>query len=842
MTAPDNSPDRRSADSSQEPRHHFEYRFEYWLLQGAVQGCGLRPSATAFARNLQLQGWICNTAYGVLLALHGPPARQAQLLDKITSEFSGTATPLQLNTTHNFPSTPRQTPTLGNQPFFIRHSSELSTSEHTALASAIRQLPETTQNGPAVPTDLAICSHCLLEIQQPHHPRADYPLNSCARCGPRYSVLRKMPWDREHTALQPWPLCEDCTREYNSLGTQRSHAQIINCPRCGPQLQSLSSSNENPLTNQQLIQHAADCLRQNRVLALQGIGGWQLLCNAASSAAVQRLRDIKQRPHKPLPVMIPSLDCLCEPLSTTETEILQSPQNPILICNAKLHSQIAPNVRGLLHSIGLFLPSTALHHLILKHFNQPVVVSSANFEDDPILFTHSDVIQQLQHRADFLLGHERPILRPVDDSVVRVIGGHTSVLRLARGFAPLPLPLASAKTIVALGGHQKAAFAIAGQGRAILGPHIGDLSSEATRLRFLQQLQDTLELYQLQPDLLVHDLHPDYFTTAWARSTNVPTLAVQHHHAHAAAALLDHHAHGPALAAVFDGSGYSPDGVVRGGEFLLANRLNCQHVACLMTFNLPAPDAAAREPWRSAVALIHHSMPHYSAIEIAQCFAQRPLAQHFGPPPNAADIQPLLNALAAGAGTPCSSMGRLFDALACIILGTHSSPFEANAAILLEEAATLDSPSTNPQHPPLLHQLPLIPLIPLQPSSPPHTTASSHHSNAMSKANGPNTTLTADWRPLLRFTLQAAEQGRAPAELSRIVHSAIARLVLDVSSQFPTLPVILTGGCFQNRLLTEYSLTLLQQHHRKSFPPRQIPVNDAGLAAGQLAIAQQHLA
>ena len=810
----------------------------YWLLQGAVQGHGLRPATVALAQQFALHGWVCNTSHGVVLALHGPTNLHAKLLDTLTRQFSGTATPiatpdtaatLQNNTTK--PAFPR---------FHIRCVSDLSPAECSWLDATCRQLPTTHQSGPAVPPDLAICSHCLSEINQPGHPRAHYPLNSCLHCGPRYSVIQNMPWDRDNTTLQAWPLCSDCSREYHSLHHRRSHAQIINCPRCGPQLLSLSDPDKQQSSlhsSKQLIQLAADCLRQNGILALQGIGGWQLLCNAASTSAVQRLREIKQRPHKPLAVMIPSLDCIREPLSPSELDALRLPQNPILICNAKLRSDVAPNVHSPLRSIGIFLPSTALHHLIFNHFHHPVVVSSANIEADPIIFTHTEVRQQFLYNADLLLAHQRPILRPVDDSVVRIIAGRAAIIRLARGFAPLPLNLGTPQThapnhtIVALGGHQKAAFAIAGNGRAVLGPHIGDLSSEAARLRFIQQLNHTLELYKLTPTLLVHDQHPDYFTTAWARSQRLPTLAVQHHHAHAVATLLENDPNTSALAAVFDGAGYSADGVVRGGEFLIATRSSAEHVASLLPFNLPAPDIAAGEPWRSAVALIHHALPAYSATDIAHFFAHRPFAHHFGPPPAAVDIHRLMSVLDAGAGTPCTSMGRLFDALACIILGTHSNPFEAAAPGLLEEAGTDPDPPAQPhtQQPWLSSLLSLpsripLPLIPLL-----HSAPTAH--------NLQSATAAADWKPLIRYIMSAAKQGWAVTELSRVAHFAIAQLVVDVSSQFPHFPVTLSGGCFQNRLLTELTIGLLNHHQRKYLLPNQIPVNDAGLAAGQLAIA-----
>jgi len=809
----------------------------WWLLQGSVQGCGLRPAAAHYARTQRVGGWICNTEAGVLLRLLAPASVQREMIDWIIDRFCGVAAPLAAPMVWVTPKEHFEHHSIERRvvmSFEIRDLAEFSPLERRWLTTVCRQMPTSSLPGPAVPRDRAICSECLREIRDPAHPRCGYVLNSCVHCGPRYSVLQEMPWDRSRTVLAAWPLCSCCAAEYGQLELRRGHAQLMSCPNCGPrvwlrQRQSISSTSmaepnavdfalhlsECPADEARLMLRAVECLAAGGVIGLQGIGGWQLVCDAGSSEAVTRLRTAKKRPHKPLAVMIPSVDFLESSLALADVELLQSPENPILICDHRLRTPIAPEVSGLLKSVGIFLPTTALHDELLRQLQRPLVVSSANVEDDPILREAEAVQAQFAAHVDLLLGHQRPILRSIDDSVVRIIAGRTSVLRSGRGFAPLPLPLtvASEGAIVALGGHQKSSFAFAGNGRAVLGPHCGELNSEAARQRFLEQLTATLELYQLTPAVLVHDMHPDYFTTMYARSQNLPTIAVQHHHAHAAAALLEARSDGPALAVAFDGTGYSPDGVIRGGEFLIASRTRCQPAASLLPFRLPATELAARAPWRSAVAVLRLAKPEWNAEKLARWIAHRPFAHKEGQPPTAAMIAPLQHLSDVQIGPPCTSMGRLFDALACLILGTHTTGFEGAAAMQLEEQATVAVSASEYMEMPSAAALQA--LLPIRETSP----------------------LTIDWRPLVQAALAAADQGCGIRFLSRLVHFSIAEGILGVSSRFPGLPVALTGGCFQNRLLTERTAAVLQSAGRECLLPGLIPVNDGGLAAGQLAVA-----
>lgn len=805
----------------------------WWLLQGSVQGCGLRPAVAHYAQTHHMDGWICNTDTGVALTIQATPAAQQQLIEWLILRFGGTAVQLPAPdfSSPGGPGDHGRTSVESLRSFRILAAATLAPALRQWLVDSCKHIPAGIRPGPEIPRDLAICRDCLLEVRNPSHPRGGYVLNSCVRCGPRYSILATMPWDRGRTALAAWSFCGRCNDEYQRLEERRGHAQIISCPRCGPRLwlrhrrrNSVATTETTGFTMEQaktadeeqlLLLRAAECVAAGGLIALQGIGGWQLVCDATNCSAVRRLRHLKQRPQKPLAVMISALESLDTPPEAAEIALLQSPENPILLCRSQLRVPLSPEVSGPLNSIGIFLPTTALHDGLLQHLQRPLVVSSANVEGAPILADCNSVLDELGAGVDMLLGHQRPILRPIDDSVVRIMAGRTAVLRLGRGFAPLPLPLAldSPCVIVALGGHQKSSFAIAGNGRAMLGPHCGDLHSEDARERFLQQLHATLELYQLTPTLFAHDMHPDYFTSIWARGQNVPTIAVQHHHAHAAAALLEAKIDGPALAVTFDGAGYFPDGVIRGGEFLIASRSSCQRVASLLNFTLPAAELAARSPWRSAVAVLQLAMPEWDAGRVASWIAGRPAAYLHGHPPSVAQIQQMQQAVAANAGAPCSSMGRIFDALACLILGVHTAGYEAAAAMLLEEHATAAvEDGEEVQQPTQEFPQPLLPILRTEP-------------------------LTVDWRPLVRTVLAAAEQGRPVQSLARLVHFAIAAGILSVARRFSTLPVVLTGGCFQNRLLIECTAAALQSAGLTYILPGLIPVNDGGLAAGQLAVA-----
>ncbi|MFM7057278.1 MAG: carbamoyltransferase HypF [Planctomycetota bacterium] len=803
----------------------------WYLLQGSVQGCGLRPAVADYASRQRIGGWVCNTESGVVLHLQTDAAARQQLIDWLISRFCGSATPLPppdfLATVH--PACP-DPPSL--EPFFrILDVSMLTSAEREWLEGVCVRLPRRLCPGPGVPRDLAICEDCRLEVRDSSHRRGDYVLNSCVRCGPRYSVLSVMPWDRDHTSLSLWRVCDRCREEYELLPERRGHAQLISCRGCGPRLwlrrrlSESSSANgtadfqletaETVEDEQRLLHEVVECLAGGGLIALLGMGGWQLVCDACNSQAVLRLRQLKQRPWKPLAVMIPAAEFLRPAREGPEAVLLRSSENPILVCEAELSPPLAPEISGSLRSCGVFLPTTALHDWLLQRLQRPLAVSSGNLEGDPILYESDAVPGEPGDGVDLLLGHQRRILRPIDDSVVRVIAGRPAVLRLGRGFAPFPLPLVvdSPGAIVALGGHQKSSFAIAGNGRAVLGPHCGDLHSEASRERFLQQLTATLDLYRLTPAVFVHDMHPDYFTTIWARSQRLPTIAVQHHHAHAAAALLDARIDGPVLAVTFDGTGYSADGVIRGGEFLIARRSRCQPVASLLTFQLPGAELAARSPWRSAVAVLEAALPGWDADRIARWIAGRPAAHQCGPAPSAAAIDQFQRAVTSRAGPVCSSMGRFFDAMACLILGVHTAGWEGAAAMQLEDDASILFRAVDRD---LWSEVDVLSeLLPILETDP----------------------LTLDWRPLVRAVMAGAEQGRTVQELARIVHLAIVGGVLRVACRFPHMPVVLTGGCFQNRVLSECAAEVLECAGFRCVLPGLIPVNDGGLAAGQLAVA-----
>jgi hydrogenase maturation protein HypF len=480
-------------------------------------------------------------------------------------------------------------------------------------------------------------------------------------------------------------------------------------------------------------------------------------------------------------------------VDASEGHALTSRANPIVILQSRGDTSVAPEVTERLDTIGLMLPTTPLHDELVRRFGRALVVTSGNGEGDPLAFDPATVRHELAGIADLWLDHDRPIVRPVDDSVVRVIAGRVTTVRLARGLAPLPLEL-SARPMLALGGHQKAAIALCNGAQSILAPHVGDLETESTRARYLDHVQATCALYGAAPELAVCDQHPDYFTTRWAGQQATPVMAVQHHHAHVAAAMLERGwLDRQVLGVAWDGTGCGPDGTIWGGEFLLATAADFRRVACLRPFALPGGEMAVRQPWRVAVALVYQALGAESAASLR--FAGVTASQ----------VEQIVRLLAMSYMWPAtSSAGRLFDAVAALTLDVAAVQFEGQAAMLLEAACEPGSGGTYP-----------LPLAPGEPAM-------------------------LDWRPLVRGVLADRRAGISPRTIAMRFHRALAQGIVAITEQFPALPVALCGGCFQNRVLTELVVERLAGAAHLA-TPNVIPSGDGGLAAGQLAVAAARL-
>lgn len=582
-------------------------------LTGAVQGVGFRPFVYRLAVELGLSGWVANSPAGLTIEIEGELTEK--FLERLETEKPPHAVILTREISVLAPT--------GQQGFAIRDSGNSG---------------ETTT---AVLPDLAVCSACLAEMFDPSDRRYRYPFINCTLCGPRYTVILDLPYDRPNTTMRTFAMCPECRREYEDPRDRRFHAQPIACPKCGPKL-----SSEIPL------------LTGGQILALKGIGGFQLLVDARNEEAVRRLRRLKGREEKPFALMMPDVETVrryCR-LSEAEERLLRSPAAPIVLLRPSGIPGIAPSVAKNSPYLGVMLPYSPLHHLVMEKNPFPLVATSGNRSDEPIATGNTEALERLCGIADGFLLHDRPIARPCDDSVVRLSRGRELVLRRARGYAPLPVRVPQPlPPVLAVGAHLKNTVAIAIGNQVFISQHIGDLDTLEAREAFERAISDLCSLYHFRPEAVACDLHPDYASTIWARQSGLPVIPVQHHYAHAAACAAENDVRDAYLAVCWDGTGLGLDDTIWGSEFFLAENGRFERVAHLRPFRLPGGDAAVREGWRVAAALTGE-----------------------GP-------APLLRMIEAGLNAPwTTSAGRLFDAVAALCGVARESRFEGQAAMLLE--------------------------------------------------------------------------------------------------------------------------------------------------------------
>ena len=592
--------------------------------------------------------------------------------------------------------------------------------------------------------------------------------------------------------MAAFPLCVDCRHEYRRPRDRRFHAQTTACPACGPRVWFTDGGGLNLLGDKGL-QAAVARLAAGEIVALRGLGGYQLLVDATNLSAVERLRERKGRRAKPLAVMVESLDAAqgLAHVDHAEIDAFCDPSAPIVLVRAVPNNGLAAAIHPGLDTVGLMRPTTPLHAIISRDFGRPLVCTSGNRDGEPLEYQVEEAAARLAGIADAWLDHDREIARPIDDSVVRIIAGRRVTVRLARGLAPLALDLPAMPPTLAVGGFLKAAVAWSNGAQAVLGPHIGDQETLSARERFAAHLRDWQRLYRFQPTQIVHDMHPEYFSTEWAKNQSLPTLAVQHHHAHVVSGMLEHGwLDRPVLGVAWDGTGYGTDGTIWGGEFLVCTAAEFERVARLRPFRLPGGEAAIHEPWRTAVSVCRQlddpvdlfRWPSWG-IEADRMTSLRQIVD-----------RPQLSPLT-------SSVGRLFDAAAAIILGIARVDFDGQAAMRLEAMAD--------------------------------RTATGHYEFPLREGQPAEL----DWRPLFGQLLADCRRGVDPGTLAMRFHRSLAHGIVDICGRRPKLPVVLAGGVFQNRLLTEL---VVEMWHGETQPlglPGIIPTNDGGLAAGQLAIA-----
>ena len=738
-----------------------------FLLRGRVQGLGVRPAIARLASGLELCGTVGNRGDGVTLFVEGDADAVVAFADRLPSSLPDGA---QLEELIRSPASRRGLPSF-------------------TIDAGVSSGPVQTD----APLDRAVCEACLDEVHDPLDRRTDYAFTSCTDCGPRYSIICEMPYERRQTAMHEFKLCPDCRAEYADPADRRFHAQTNACPDCGPRLWSTTPDQSARNTGADAVEAAVAVLRSGGIVAIRGLGGYQLLCDVTENSAVERLRERKRRRGKPLAVMVDGSSV--RDLPREELAVLRAPANPIVLVPRSCLPALAESVAPGLDTVGVMHPTTPLHDQLLRGAGRPLVATSGNVEGEPLACDSAEAQRDLAEVADLLLHHDRPIVRPIDDSVVRCIAGNTVTIRAARGIAPLPLKLDCDRSMLAVGGHQKVAIALCNGHQCVLGPHVGDLDSPATRERFAEQTQSLLDLYGAEPEVVVHDLHPDYFTSRWAAETGRQTLAVQHHHAHVVSGMIEQGwLDREVLGIAFDGTGYGPDGDIWGGEFLLATAESFTRIGSLRPFSLVGGDRAIREPWRVAISLVADACGTDTA---ARLFAERI---------DAGLSSAVIAMLQRGRAVRTSSLGRLFDGVAAIALGATDSSFEGQPAMMLEAACD-------------------------------QQTAGAYTVTVSDGSNG----LQLDWRPLMVGLLRDREQGAQPGAMAMKFHRGVARAVAAVAERFQQHPIVLSGGCFQNRVLTELIQDALGGHPQPVGFPGTIPPNDGGLAAGQLAIAAAQL-
>jgi hydrogenase maturation protein HypF len=761
-------------------------------IRGTVQGIGLRPFVFRLAQELSLGGWIANTTQGALLELEGTPNCLRAFQKRITTEL-----PLSGNI-QTISSTP--IPDIGEQSFSIRPS-QWDNQTHSVISP-----------------DLATCQSCLEDINNPQSRRYRYPFTTCAQCGPRFSIVLRLPYDRLNTTMHQFVFCDDCLHEYDDPSDRRFHAETIACPSCGPQVELWNQ--EGNLLNQreEAFRAASDIVRKGGILAVKGLGGFQLWVNAESSEAVQRLRQRKHRPTKPFAVLFPSLTYLEQHCSVSpdEIELLTSPAAPIVLVKKRITSTLACDVSPNNPYVGAMLPHTPLHHLLMNDLLMPVIATSGNRSDEPLAIDEQDAVHRLHGIADAFLVHNRPIVRPVDDSVVQVINDKCLMRRRARGYVPTPLSLQTgfdaahrSPPILAVGGHLKNTVAVTTGDQIILSQHIGDLSTPETSTQFERTISDMLTVFHLTPQAIACDSHPDYrssrFAHQFAKQRNIPVIPIQHHHAHIAACMAEHALQGPVLGVAWDGAGFGLDETIWGGEFLLCHDAEFTRIAHLRPFRLPGGEVCMREPRRVALALL------YEVFGESMFEWDLPPLQSLGQNMT----QALVELLDINVNCPITtSIGRLFDGVSALLSLSQVSSFEGEAAMALEFLADHEVSQTRPLH----YRVPL---------------------KSQSDSQGP---LVANWQPLISDIVHDISERKSPAEIALRFHHTLAILIADVAERIQCHQIVLCGGVFQNALLLRLSETELMKRGFAVYTPQRFGTNDGGLSLGQSFITMHQLA
>ncbi len=739
---------------------------------GVVQGVGFRPFVHRLATDLDLAGWIRNDPAGVTIEVEGDPTRLRSFLARLQDDAPRAAVLYAVDTRLLAPA--------GHTDFTIVPSEAGGPTRAWLLP------------------DLGICEDCERELRDPADRRHGYPFLNCTNCGPRYTILEDLPYDRAKTSMKDFVMCPRCRAEYEDTTDRRFHAQPTACADCGPRLQAIDDAGE--LEGPEALDRAVGWLAEGRIVGVKGLGGYHIVVDATDEDALRRLRERKRRPVKPFAVMVGDLEAARRWVEVPDfvAAALRSPQAPIVLSprTERGWAEPAPAVAPDCPQLGVFLPYTPLHRALLDAFGRPVVATSGNPSDQPTIHDDREALASLAAICDAFLIHDRPILRQADDSVLQVITRPTprpQLLRRARGYAPLPvLAPRAVPSLVGLGGHMNVTFGVAREREVVLSPHLGEMESIEGREAYRRTLDDLLRLLDVRPEGVVHDLHPDYFTTQFAEELaerwDVPRHAVQHHHTHLAAAALEHELEGEVVALTWDGTGDGGDGTVWGGELLHGTPARSERVGSIVPFGLVGGERSVRQTWRTALSLAHEAFDG----DAPRLFGEQD-------PNLLANLRRLLDR--GDAAVTTTSMGRLFDGVSALLGLCTENTHQAQGPQMLEWASwragrALDLP------------MPLVEFDGL---------------------------VRIDWRPAVRTIVEGVTAGRIDvADAAAGFHAALVEAALAQLEPWAGRPVLLSGGVFCNRRLTE---SLLSRGAERGFDLRahaQLPPTDGALAAGQI--------
>lgn len=769
-------------------------------ITGLVQGIGFRPFIYQIATQLNLNGWVNNSSEGVTIHIESNQEKLTLFIDKIKQEKPAQSviddiviTPLKF---------------YGYQSFTIKKSDRKNNKITTPI------LP-----------DLSTCSDCLKELFDPKNRRYRYPFINCTNCGCRYSIIKQLPYDRAFTTMNQFKMCEECEKEYKNPNDRRFHAQPNACEKCGPHIELWNKKGEILAKFAQALLATCDLIKIGNILAIKGLGGFHLVVSAKDKSAVKRLRQLKNRPDKPFAIMYPNLEAITQDcyVSEAEKKLLLSPASPIVLLKRKkdhnsglICAEVAPDNPYL----GVMLPYTPLHHLLLKELNFPIVATSGNPSNEPICIDEKQALTKLNF-ADYFLVHNRPIFRPVDDSIVRVVKDEIITLRCARGYAPLSItvhshhkPHSESENIIALGGHLKGAIALKINHQVFLSQYLGNLDSLENQNLFNETLNNWQKIYQIKPHCIRCDRHPDYYSTQYAealinsdnqenilgqksdKNQPISLIKVQHHLAHIYSVIAEHKLELPLLGIAWDGTGYGLDNTIWGGEFFYISEDKIERIASFKPFPLLGGEKAIIEPKRITLTLLYETLKPDENID--NLLVNLDINNYFTPQ----ELKILLQMLKKKINSPLtSSVGRLFDGISCLLKPKEKITFEGQKAMELEYMTNdFITSETYPFH-------------------------WQYDGNNCNYIN---------WYPLVKNIIKDYQQQKPLYLISAKFHQTLVKIILTISQQVGLKNIVLAGGCFQNKYLLENTINTLENETFKPYWNQKIPINDGGLPLGQV--------